>query len=139
MPLVKQEARTCEICGKSVKYYGAHVRKAHPSGELLSSAPSAPEGGVPLSVRFLSTRAPSLFLVIKPTQYRVISTPAGEQPILVEGKSVQFQNGEFETDDPEIIRYLEEKYTDQRFPIISMRKAHESLSASTRSTPAFKR
>jgi hypothetical protein len=120
----------CEICGGEFKNLGAH-RRSHAdgktAGELLSSAPSGPTPAPPEKVRFVSSRSPSMKVVIKPTQWEFAATPTGSRPVQVPGKSVQFKNGVLETNDPEVIDYLESRYNDSRFPIISGRQVAKGL------------
>ncbi len=109
----------CEQCGGEFKNLGAHLRShtaGKTAGELLSSAPAGPTSK---RLRFLSVRSPSMRLVVKPTTWEFVSTPTGSRSVQVTGKAVEFVNGVFETDDPELIEFLEHKYNDSRFPVIS--------------------
>jgi hypothetical protein len=70
-------------------------------------------------VTFLSPRAPYQTVTIRPTEWKIMSTPLGDRPMMIEGKYVEFDAGKFATNDPEIIDYFEKKYNSPRFPVIS--------------------
>lgn len=69
-------------------------------------------------VRFFSPKSGGLSIVIEPKEWMVVRTPAGERTIQSPGKTAQFENNIFLTDDPEIIEYLTNTYSDRRFPIV---------------------
>ncbi len=60
-----------------------------------------------------------LRIVVVPTREVRMDTPAGIIHERVQGKTVEFLNGLYTTDDPEIIDFLEHKYKDERFPVFS--------------------
>lgn len=116
----------CDHCGRSYpqEKLSNHIKRYHPlqagdakGRENSSSAPA------PKVVRFVSPRSPSLTVVIKPTRRGFVNTPQGSMDTVFPGLSIQFREGVFETDDPEIIQYLSEEYKDRRFPVVNMAKA----------------
>lgn len=73
-------------------------------------------------VKFVSPRRLSMTVVVVPDQWREIQTPVGAKMVQATGKTIQFLNGIYKTSDPEVIEYLESKYNDSRFPILSDRQ-----------------
>jgi hypothetical protein len=63
-----------------------------------------------------------LRIVIRPQYWVKTETPAGIQQVLSEGKVAEFREGIFVTEDPEIIDFLENKYKDGRYPVLSLAK-----------------
>lgn len=124
------EASTCSVCGKEFKGLGAmkaHVFYKHKGlGGGTTCPPVSPsEGEVsasPSKVMFRSPKAFGLRLVLKPSYWSRVETPAGMQQIMVQGKVIEFREGVLETDDPEVIDYLENKYSSGRYPVISPRQ-----------------
>jgi hypothetical protein len=129
MATVNREELTCDVegCGKVCKgpaALGAHKRYAHKvrkSPPLTDRAAPAEEVGATSSVTFRSPRNPELRVVITRTDRMLIPTPAGTIQELRQGKTAEFREGLFTTDDPEIINYLENRYHDARYPILSQR------------------
>lgn len=118
-----KELKKCGVCGKEVKNLGAHSRLAHgkraveAGGELLSSAPpSAPTEQK--EVRYLSTRARGLVIVVKPAMWGEEATPVGTKMKLYPGKTIEFKNGWFATKDPELIAFLDNYKADKGFPVV---------------------
>lgn len=73
-------------------------------------------------VVFRSPRVRDLRIVITPSFNKIIEGPAGSYITRVAGKTAEFRDGIFRTDDPEIIEYLSkysEKRENGRYPIIS--------------------
>jgi len=130
----------CPECGRECKNAasrGSHRRFAHKVigtariprvGDLGSSPPpeaSRGEGVRPSSVTFRSPMSAALRIVVAPSYWTEVVTPAGNKRVVVPGKTAEFQNGLFKTADPEIIDYLENKYKDDRYPIFSDSKLRE--------------
>lgn len=125
------EKKKCSVCGKSFKNVGAHIKRSHPaaygaklksegnSSSAPSAAPAQPEVGLQ---RFVSSRAPYLTVVVEPERQGFINTAAGSMHTTLPGIKIQFTNGIFETDDPKLIDYLENKYKDRRYPVTNVTK-----------------
>lgn len=123
----------CEQCNKEFKNnagLGAHNRLKHgitkAGKEVVSPVapavnPSKPPSESKGRVRFTSPRSPELGIVVKPTEWMVMQIPGGSKPMQIKGKRADFVAGVFETDDAEIIDYLENVYKDDRWPIFSHR------------------
>lgn len=77
-----------------------------------------PEEPISKDIRFFSPKSGSLNIVVEPKEWMVVKTPAGERTIQSPGKTAQFMNNIFTTEDPEIIEYLTNTYADRRFPIV---------------------
>lgn len=150
----------CEFCpfdskpGKfEAKNLKMHVSKKHPSTLLgsgpieVAPKPAKVETKTTKSVEspsqeviFYSSKHPFMTVVVKPTEWRLVSGPAGEKFTPVEGLIVEFDNGTYKTSDPVIIAYLEgdlakakeyglvdkngkpRVYNDTRSPILSDRQ-----------------
>ena len=69
-------------------------------------------------VRFFSPRSNGLSVVVQPKEWYTQQTPSGSRTIQSEGKTAQFKNSIFVTEDPEIIEYLSHTYKDRRFPVV---------------------
>ena len=77
-------------------------------------------------VVFYSVKRPSMLVIVRPSQWKEVETgPNSTKLIQTEGLEAQFEAGQFKTDNPEIIAYLETKYQDPRFPILSQRQMRE--------------
>lgn len=131
---MKNNTEACKECGDLVVNMERHYSVKHPdivakieAGELLSSAPASV--APPTKVRFLSPKSPGLTVVVSPEHWGTVKTPVGDKMMLAKGKSATFVNGVFETNDPEIIEYLEEVYKDPRFPVLSSRISNELVAA----------
>lgn len=112
---------TCEVCGKQFKNLGVHMRK-HTSGNS-SSAPTASENEMHptrKSITFVSPASRELRVVIKPVRQGFITTQGGTSAVMLDGLTVQFRDGSLTTDDPAVIDYLKNVYSDKKFPIIDM-------------------
>mgnify|MGYP003145369324 CR=1 FL=1 len=70
------------------------------------------------AVTFYSPRAKEQTVVVEPQEWLTTRTPAGDRTIQSPGKTAQFSNGMFITDDPDIIEYLTNVYSDKRHPIV---------------------
>jgi len=140
-------ARYCEPCAK--EFATTAAKKGHDSVKhsavkaaealaALENAPVAVENKAPApvpapevpkieikEVLFYSPRAPFQTVIVKPTEWVMVESPAGTRNIQVAGKEAQFDNGTFRTSDPEIIEYLEKKYSSPRYPIVSARQLAE--------------
>jgi hypothetical protein len=126
------EALTCGACGGVYKGLGAlnaHKFYKHKVSGAATTCPpvAAPgEGALPeapsLKVSFRSPKAGDLRIVIRPQYWIKTETPAGTQQVLSEGKVAEFREGIFITEDPEIIDFLENKYKDGRYPVLSLAK-----------------
>ena len=125
------EALTCEICEKVYKGLGAlnaHKFYKHKGLGVATTCPpvATPGEGVQVApssrVSFRSPKSSDLRIVIKPSYWVRTETPAGIVQVLSEGKAAQFHMGVFTTEDLEIIDFLENKYKDDRFPVLSLAK-----------------
>ena len=122
--------KKCDRCGEEFQNLGVHKRFCKGMGveaeRELSSAPTAeaPTTGVPPGEkqRYISTRSPGLTCIIKPSMRGFVQTIGGNVQTLIPGKSVQFDKGVLETDDPEVIDYFEHKYHDLKFPVTNVTK-----------------
>ena len=121
-------------CGKTFKNkagLGAHRRFAH---GLTGASGIRPPLGVPgegkpekeeapsSKVSFTSPKSAALRIVVKPSYWTQVQTPGGTKAMVIQGKTAEFLDGRYITDDLEIIDYLENKYKDDRYPILSDRK-----------------
>lgn len=123
----------CPLCSRTVKNLQLHIDRYHPEGvdeakgpENSSSAPvpiPAPKG----RVKFFSPRSAELRVVVAPTRRGFVQTPQGSMDTVFMGKSAQFMNGEYETDDPEIIEHLTSKYNDRRYPVVNLTKVESKV------------
>ena len=121
--------RQCDMCGKNVKLRGYHVhlRLAHGvKREDLPQHLNPPEESQEEPVRFMSTRAPEMVVVVRPDEWQNIDGPGGSRMRLMKGKRIEFHRGEYITADPDEIDYLENVYEDRRYPVLSMRKVREA-------------
>lgn len=133
----------CTICPKEFKNQGGlnlHMRshrvlpkiedvlaavesRAVPlDSPILSKPPTGPE-----QVTFYSPIRPYLNIVVRPEMKgtkQIPSSNGGTIDIIdiVPGITVEFDAGKYFTSDPVIIDYLENKYANQRFPIMSSRQ-----------------
>lgn len=132
----------CDICRKEFKSnagLGAHNYQKHGVKRSLDTVevPVMPEAVSQVApaisptkassagkgrVRFTSPRSPELGVVVVPIEWMVMQVPGGTKAMQTKGKRVDFKNGVYETDDPEIINYLENVYKDDRWPIFSQSK-----------------
>lgn len=133
---IETTAYACKVagCNYAGKNQGAlnlhtrkHTRKAMPKvGEVTPLKPvqeAQSSEQVTSSTRvFYSPKALSMVITVRPEYWGVKTTPSGDISQKVEGKYVQFEGGRFATEDPEIITYIETKYKDPRFPILSDRQ-----------------
>jgi hypothetical protein len=128
---------TCSHCGGEFK--NEHGLKIHVARICQRvSSPPHPEvvveevaaSSIPTKVRFVSPKSPSLRIVVKPRERTQVLNPGtggvpSVQSYLTPGKVAEFQDGQFSTDDVEIIDYLEETYaknpSNSMFPIYSQR------------------
>jgi len=69
-------------------------------------------------VRFFSPNARGLTIVVDSKKWIKSQTPGGEMTLQTEGITVNFENGCFETDNPQIIEYLTLTYKDRRYPVV---------------------
>lgn len=130
---------TCDVCGKELKNMAGlkmHMRLKH--GEEMAPVSSRPplseqgepsEKGAPSKIMFHSPMSSELRIVVKRTDQVRVVTPAGIIHERVPGKTVEFRQGLYYTDDPEIIDFLENKYKDERFPVYSDRKLQGIVNA----------
>ena len=86
--------------------------------EVVEVKPTLTVPEEPKKVRFFSPKSGGINIVIEPKEWLVTRTPAGDRTIQSPGKSAQFENNIFITDDPVIIEFLTHKYKDRRFPIV---------------------
>jgi hypothetical protein len=129
----------CNKCGKIFKDnrgVAVHIANCKGTG-AETSPPSAPqeegisESPLPITpeeakeakfVTFRSPRIKSLRIVVVPSMNRVIETPTGNYVTRVDGKTAEFVDGIYRTNDPEIIECLT-KYSankkNARYPVIS--------------------
>lgn len=124
----------CEACGKEFKSnagLGGHKRfcKEFATGETRPPSPVQEEGATmpPSPNKVMEYRSPKirdLRIIVRPSFYNTINTPTGSRTMLVPGKTVEFKDGSYKTDDPEIIEFLSH-YSNSKFPIISMETIRE--------------
>ncbi len=69
-------------------------------------------------IRFFSPRSNGLQVVVTAIAWIKEVTPAGERTIQAPGKTAKFENHLYISDDPEIIEYLTNVYSDRRFPVV---------------------
>jgi hypothetical protein len=69
-------------------------------------------------VRFFSPRSNGLNIVVQAKEWFTQQTPGGSRTIQSEGKTAQFVNSIFVTEDTDIINYLTDTYNDKRFPVV---------------------
>lgn len=132
---------SCEVCGKEVKtklalagHKRTHNKNENKEGiEIAASSPRPPltqpgpgeetlsvnPDGSPAFVTFRSPMSSGLRIVIKPSMWTTLETPAGTVKQVVPGKTVEFLNGIFKTNDPDVIDFLENRYKSDRYPIFS--------------------
>lgn len=93
-------------------------------------------------VTFFSPRLPFLTVIVTPGEWRMVSGPAGDKMVSVDGLTAEFDNGIYKTADPTIIAYLSgdketakklglvdkngraRVYDDPRFPIFTEKLLH---------------
>lgn len=134
-------------CGREFKNQGGvnlHLKSHRPKEvKLVAKAIQVPDPVAPITegdetqplVVFYSPRSVGLTVVVIPERWVMLQTPAGLIPAPSEGKSAEFNQGKYTTDDPEIIACLEgdlkalralgssaKPYLDHRFPILSDRQ-----------------
>jgi len=118
--------KKCEVCGKEFKNLGVHMRKHAARNSSSASTVSEEEVHSSKSHRFISPRASALHIVIRPTRQGFVMTTSGVQMSTeISGKSVTFVNGELNTADPEVIKYLTEVYGNRRYPVVDMTETEE--------------
>lgn len=120
----------CNYAGKNQGALNLHTRK-HTRLETKQATTSNVSPLKPVEVitsldeptrgarTFYSPKALSMVITVRPEYWGVRTTPSGDISQKVEGKYVQFEGGRFVTDDVEIIDYIENRYKDPRFPILS--------------------
>lgn len=122
----------CELCNREFKdNRGIRLHKCVGADTRPPTA-SAPEGEAKVSpsvkkdgryVIYRSPRVRDLRIVVTPSFNKIIDGPAGSYITRVQGKTAEFRDGVFRTNDPEIIEYLNQysqKKENGRYPIISM-------------------
>jgi hypothetical protein len=120
----------CETCGKEFRNnagLGGHKKfcKGIAEGETRPPSPIQQEEGAqgsPLLKRIVEYRSPKirgLRIIVRPSFYNTVNTPTGSRTMLVPGKVVEFRDGVFKTDDPEIIEFLSH-YSNPKFPVLSV-------------------
>lgn len=123
----------CPLCSRTVKNLQLHIDRYHPEGVPLDEAKgsenssSAPAPTSTSKVKFFSPRSAELRVVVAPTRRGFVQTPQGSMDTVFMGKSAQFMNGEYETDDPEIIEHLTSKYNDRRYPVVNLTKVESKV------------
>ena len=115
----------CDVCGRLYRDVEKHKSRQHAAlhqqsvGKESGNSSSVP---APLT-KFISSRSPGLTVIIRPTRRGFINTSGGSMETMIDGKSVNFINGILETNDPEVIDYLNTKYRDRRYPVVNMSKS----------------
>jgi hypothetical protein len=84
--------------------------------EILGVSEAPPKESI--KVRFFSPRASGLNIIVHAKEWFTQQTPSGSRTIQSKGKSAQFVNSLFNTEDPDIIEYLTNTYKDKRFPVV---------------------
>src|SRR5262245_40706318 len=147
------EWRYCKLCRRAFKSVAIkrqhdgfkHVAPAGADTPAPTPEPAAKSSALPPgSVLFLSPRAHSMRMILPnhASTWQTIDSPTGKMVIQTQGVEIQFERGQFITDDPRIIAYLEGDietcrklhvtdrgrpvvYKDDRFPILSQRNLRE--------------